>query len=233
MNTFSCSCFFEWHAASITAATVITSMRVKFMVISSSEVCRHCVLIIVREEEIVREINLDPRTLADRDRGHEVQEAVHDALAGHGHGFTKPDAGLVKRRAGEDIARSGFGNAAEKPDGERSSKDLHVVVVHLIVQGGGAKLVKSFELVEIDRIPVRHDEAVKEHGKPLLAEGVDLIGFAQNLGASRDQDMLPVVGIDIVGDEAIDRPGETPIQPIHEHGVDDRAFEEDVSLAAG
>src|SRR5579885_158190 len=225
MNTFSCSCFFEWHAASITAATVITSMRGKFMVISSSEVLRHCVLIIVREEEIVREIDLDPRTLADRDGGHEVQEAVHDALAGHGHGFTKPDAGLVKRRAGKDVARSGLGNAAEKPDGERSAKDLHVVVVDLIVQGGGAKLVKSFELVEIDRIPVRHDKAVKEHGEPLLAEGADLIGFAQNLRARRKQDVLPVGGIDIVGDKTVDGAGETPIEPVHEHGVDNRALE--------
>src|SRR5579885_532686 len=67
-----------------------------------------------------------------------------------------------------------------------------------------AEPVKSFELVEIDRIPVRHDKAVKEHGEPLLAEGVDLIGFAQNLRARRNQDVLPVVGIDIVGDKTVD-----------------------------
>ena len=45
---------------------------------------------------------------------------------------------------------------SESPDGQRHPKDAEVVVVDLIAQPGVADLVEPLELIEANRIPIRH-----------------------------------------------------------------------------
>src|SRR2546422_6435520 len=63
----------------------------------------------------------------------------------------------------------------------RGAKNLKVVVIDLVLQTFLSDLIEALELVEIDGITVRHNQAVKNHGHPpLLAEacGSNLLCFA-------------------------------------------------------
>ena len=67
------------------------------------------------------------------------------------------------------------------------------MVVHLIAEATVPGLIESFELVEIHREAVWHDEAVKDYGKARLAKGVHFLCFAENLGPCRNKQVLAVV----------------------------------------
>ncbi len=72
------------------------------------------------------------------------------------------------------------------------------MVVDLVLQALLADLVETVELVEIDRVPVRHDQAVKDNGHaPLLAKAgrADLLRLPKHDRSLRDDDVLVVVRI--------------------------------------
>ena len=137
------------------------------------------------------------------------------------------------RSAPEAVKRtgsSGFGDGADRADGERSAEDAQVVVVDLVAETGVADLVESLKTVEARRVAVRHDQAMKGDGEPRLAEGFDLAGFAEELGSRRNQKMLTVVGIDVVGEKTLDGPGELPVETIDENGFEYGSFKQNVGL---
>src|ERR1039458_7969512 len=92
-----------------------------------------------------------------------------------------------------DLARSG--NHAQS---YRGAEDLKVVVVYLILQPFLSDLVEAAELVEIDGVTIRHNQAVKGHSHPpLLAEACrsNLLCFAQNNCALGNDDVLTIMRI--------------------------------------
>ena len=86
-------------------------------------------------------------------------------------------------------------------------------------------------MVEAGRISVRHDQAVKCHGQARLAEGLDFSGFAKNFGSRRNQEVLAVVGIDVVGEQAFDRPGELSVEPVEENGFQYGSFKQHIGFS--
>ena len=67
------------------------------------------------------------------------------------------------------------------------------MVVHLIAQARITRLIEALELVEAQREPIRHDEAVEENGKTSLAKSVHLACLAENFRACRYEKVLAVV----------------------------------------
>ncbi len=92
-------------------------------------------------------------------------------------------------------------------------------------------LIHPFELVEADGIPVWHDEPVKRDSKLRLTERVHPLCFSENLRAGRNQEVLAVVRVDVVGDEAFDGAGKLAIESIQEHGFKDPTLKYDVGLS--
>jgi hypothetical protein len=80
----------------------------------------------------------------------------------------------------------------------RGTEDLKVVIVYLVLQSFLTDLIEALELVEIDGIAVRHNQAVKNNGhSPLLAEacGSNLLRFAQDDCSFGNEDALMVMRI--------------------------------------
>src|SRR5882757_6202680 len=86
-----------------------------------------------------------------------------------------------------------------------------IVVVDLIPQAGITYLVEPLELIQADRITIRHDEAVEGDSKPRLAERIDLLRLTENLRSSGNQKMLAVVGVNVGCEKAFDGTGELPV----------------------
>jgi hypothetical protein len=87
---------------------------------------------------------------------------------------------------------------ANHTQSDRSTEDFKVVVVHLVLQPFLSDLVEAVELVEIDGVTVRHNQAVKNDGhSPLLAEArrSNLLRFAQDNCSLGDDDVLVVMRI--------------------------------------
>ena len=79
------------------------------------------------------------------------------------------------------------------------------MVVDLVAKTGVTDLVHPFELIETDGIPIGHDEPMKRDGESRLTEGVHALRFSQDLCAGRNQNVLAVVRVEVVGNEALDR----------------------------
>ena len=93
---------------------------------------------------------------------------------------------------------------------------LGVMVIHLVFKSRGAFLAEPFESVEVDRIPIRHDESMEGDGEPRLAKRIDPVGFADDLAARRYEEVLAVMGVNIVREQAGDWAGETAVKPVDE-----------------
>ena len=100
----------------------------------------------------------------------------------------------------------------------------------LIAQPGVADLVEALELVEADGIAVRHDEPMEDNGEASLPEGFHLLRFAKNLRSCRNQQVLAVVRVDVVCEQALDGTGELPVEPVDENGFENGSFKENVGL---
>src|SRR5258707_14389118 len=94
-------------------------------------------------------------------------------------------------------------------------------------------LIQADEVVKTVGSAVGHEKAMECDGKPRLSERLDRLGLTEDAGASRDQHMLPTVGVQRVRHEAVDRRRDTAIQAICESRVDDRAFEDAMERASG
>ncbi len=97
-------------------------------------------------------------------------------------------------------------------------------------------LVEAVELVEIDGVAIGHNQAVKCNGHaPLLAEArrSNLLGFAQNHRSLGDDDVLMIMRIQGIRDKDFDWPYGVSVQAIHQNGVENRAFVDEIRLTDG
>src|SRR5260370_37367570 len=128
---------------------------------------------------------------------------LHEAVKNAGRGLRdagRSSVGERLRAAGGDGAAAlrdlaGSGNHSQ---GDRGAEDFQVVVVDLVFQPFFADLVEAVELVEIDRVTIWHNQAVKgDSHAPLLAESrrANLLRFAEYKRSLVDDDVLMVVRI--------------------------------------
>src|ERR1019366_7749375 len=92
-----------------------------------------------------------------------------------------------------DLAGSG-----DHAQSDRSTEDFKIVVVHLVLQSFLSDLVEAVELVEIDGVTIRHNQAVEnDSDSPLLADArrSNLLRFPQDNCSLGDDDVLVVMGI--------------------------------------
>ena len=68
-------------------------------------------------------------------------------------------------------------------------------------------------------------------GEPCLAESVDFAGFAYDLAARRNEEVLAVVGVNVVREQAGDWAGKTAVKPVDEKRFKNCAFKQNVFLA--
>ena len=152
-----------------------------------------------RQKHVLREIDLHAMAFPNGDGWRNLYEAVKDGGSGlrNTGGSTVGEALGTTRRDGptslRNLARSG-----DYAQSNRGTEDLKVVVVDLVFQPFFSDLIEALELVEINGIPVRHNQAVKDHGhSPLLAKarGSNLLCFAQDNGSFGNDDVLMIVRI--------------------------------------
>src|SRR5665213_2504825 len=176
-------------------------------------------------------------SLPDGDRGRDLNEPVenrrgrlrHAGRCAVGKGLW---AGAGEIRPALANLR-GTGNHAEC---DRRSEDLQIVVVDLVLQALLADLVEAVELVEVNAVPVRHQQAMESDGdSPLLAEsgGADLAGLAQHNRSLGNEDVLVVVRVDGIRYEHLHRPYSIAVKSIHQHRIERESFIYDVGLAYG
>src|SRR5690242_14137019 len=163
---------------------------------------------------------------ADGNRRQDVQKFVQDLCRGLRGTCPEALAQPVGTGIGQNASGAGFGNGTESADGERSAKDLCVVVVDLVLQPDVARLVEPVELVEAHGVAVGHDKSMEEYGKPGGSGGFDLACFTEKAAPSGNQELLAVMGIGIGGGEAFDGAGEGPVETVEENGLKNRSFKE-------
>src|SRR6185437_10768858 len=163
-----------------------------------------------------------------------VEETIENAVGVFGEALG--DTGAVLRHWVVAISAEiipDLREATDRAQREAHAEDLRVMVVHFVAEPCFADLTETVELVERNRIPVGHDEPVENHGEALLAELIDRLDFAEHAGALRNQKLLVVVRIDVRRHHAIDRAGESSVEPVGEDGFDDGALKEPVGFAPG
>ena len=69
------------------------------------------------------------------------------------------------------------------------------------------------------------------NGKSCLPEGVDFVGFAYDFAAGRNEKVLTVVRVNVVGEQADDRAGKTTVKPVDEQRFKNCPFKQDVVLS--
>ena len=67
------------------------------------------------------------------------------------------------------------------------------MVVDLVAKAGVTDLVEALELIEADRVPIRHDEPVEDNGETGLAGGINLLGLPEEFRPSGDENVLAVM----------------------------------------
>src|SRR6185437_13990714 len=72
---------------------------------------------------------------------------------------------------------------------------------------------------------------MEEDGQTCLAEGVHLLGFAQQLRSCRNEQVLAVVGINVCREQALDGAGEAPVEAVDENSFEDGSFKQYVGFS--
>ena len=194
-------------------------------------------VVIGREQHILRKVDLYAVTFPDGDGGRDLHESVKDGGRGLGDAGGSAIGELLRAGAGEGSSTlrdlRGTGNDAKS---NRRSKDLQIMVVHNVLQAFLANLIETVKLVEIDAVAIRHNHPVEDDSQPaLLAESgcADLLRFAQHDGSIGNQHMLVVVRVDGIRDEHLDRPNRIAVQPVHQNGVHRQPFIDHIRLSDG
>src|ERR1035438_1968224 len=97
------------------------------------------------------------------------------------------------------------------------------MVIDLVFQALLANLVETVELVEIDRVTVRHNETMKNNGHPpLLPEPgrTDFLRLPKHDRSFGDNDVLMVMRIQGIRNKDFDRAGGVSVQTIHQYCVE-------------
>ena len=125
-------------------------------------------LCVIRDEKVLREINLHAVAFSNGYRGEQVQEPVQNVRGrlreARGHALA---VGIRWSQRQTETARIGPGlsQSSDCADCYGRSKNLQVVMVDLILEAGLTDLVQALKLIEINRIRRRD-----EFGSLLLAE---------------------------------------------------------------
>lgn len=162
-------------------------------------------------------------SLPNGDRGRDLNEPIEHC----GCRLRDTGCGAVcecLRTTCRDSPAAGFNLAGpgDNTQGNRCSEYFEIMVVDLVLQSFGSGLIESLELVEINRVAIRHDHSVKHNGHAALLPKScrsDLSGFAEHDGAFRDQHVLAVVRVDRVGNEHFHRSRRVAIEPIHQNCI--------------
>ena len=136
---------------------------------------------VIGQGEIAREIDFDAVAFPDSHCGQDVEKLVEDLCGGLRCTLRESLAHAVGGGHDKRTRGVGFRHGSESANGQRDSEDAEIVVVDLVSETGVTDLVEAFELIEADGIAVRHEHAMEEDGETCLAEGVHLLGFAQQL----------------------------------------------------
>ena len=123
--------------------------------------------------------------------------------------------------------------AADQADRGGGAECRPVVLIHLIPQAGVADLVQARELIEAVGAAIRHQQSMEGHGQPCLAERLHRLWSRRDTRTRRNDDLLAAVRIDRVRDQAVHRCGAAAVEPIGQHRVDDRAFEDSMQRTGG
>ena len=110
------------------------------------------------------------------------------------------------------------------------------MVVHLVFEPHFANLIETAELVEIDRISIRHDEPMENNGHaPLLSEPgpADLLCLPEYLCAFRAKNVLMIVGIERLRDHRDDWPRRIAVKLVDQNGVEEGTLVDHIRLAGG
>ena len=104
-------------------------------------------------------VTVDERRPAGQRRGLEPQHLhgrVSVAFWGSLTRVAGHDTHQVRAGRGQGAYGPGLCDGSESTNGQRHPKDAEIVVVYLIQQPGVAVLVEPLELIEANRIPIRH-----------------------------------------------------------------------------
>src|SRR5947209_18944136 len=107
------------------------------------------------------------------------------------------------------------------------------MMVDLVCQAGFANLIQSLETIKINGVAIRHDQAMKGNRQPPLAEGVNLLGFPQELAACGNKQVLAVLGVHIVTQHGDHRAAEIAIETSDEHTLEQRTLKNGIALSDG
>ena len=67
------------------------------------------------------------------------------------------------------------------------------MVVDLVAKAGVTDLVEALELIEADRVTIRHDEPVEDNGETGLTGVINLPGLPEEFRPSGDENVLAVM----------------------------------------
>ena len=67
------------------------------------------------------------------------------------------------------------------------------MVVDLVAKAGVTDLVEALELIEADRVTIRHDEPVEDNGETGLTGVINLPRLPEEFRSSGDQKVLAVM----------------------------------------
>ena len=95
------------------------------------------------------------------------------------------------------------------------------------MEGDGVYVVAK---VQIHGVAIRHDETMEADSHARLAEVFNSPGFPKTLGAGRDEDALPIMGVNVMGHHGDDGSSESAVQSVHESCFKDRALKQGVLL---
>ena len=152
-----------------------------------------------RKKQVLREIDFYAVALPNRDSRRYLYEAIKDRGRRLRNTARSPVGECLGTARGDgaatlsDLARSG-----NHTQSDRGAENLKVMIVDLVFQPFLSDLIETLELVEIDGVTIRHNQAVKNHGHPaLLAEArrSNLLRLAQNNRSLRNDHVLMIVGI--------------------------------------
>ena len=122
---------------------------------------------------------------------------------------------------------------ADQADSCGGSERREVVLVDAVLESRVTDLVQSEELIESVRPSVWHHQTVERHGQSRFADALNWFGLPQQPGAGWNEDVLPAVRIERIGDQTVHWRRSGAIQSVRQNGVHKRPFEDPMQWTRG